>query len=109
MNIDEAVTLETQLSNLGLQYGAWKSQAQHLERLRKVVLAQEMLVHIGCPVNERDMKARNSQKYKTHLEGQKEAESKANKFHALLETVRETISNRRTIEATRRSEISLQR
>lgn len=109
MDLNDAVELETKLNNLGIQHAEWKAMANHLDRMTKVTLANQMVDIQGASVAEKEMRARASKQYLTHIEGLHEAEKKSYRFGALLETIRETIQNRRTIESSRRAEISLQR
>ena len=99
--------LEADMEVLGENYATWKAQASHLERMRKVLLAQLMLEHMGKPVNERDMRARASEGYMNHILGQKEAETKFHKYQAEWITIQEKIANRRTMAATERAKINL--
>ncbi len=99
--------LEADMEVLGRNWATWKAQSQYLERMRKVLLAQLMLEHMGKAVNERDMRARADERYILHIDGQKEAESKFNKYHAEWITVQETIANRRTQAATERAQMNL--
>jgi len=106
-NADEMLKLTSDMEDVGEQYAAWKAEANHLERMRKRILSLIETEHVGCPVNEREMRARADQRYLNHIEGQKVAETKANKFYVQWETVKAKIEVRRSINATARSQMNL--
>ncbi len=105
---DEMLELETELEAYGQMQAEWRAEASHLERMRKRVLALIEMEHIGEPVNAREMQARADKRYLTHLEGQKEAESKANKYYAKWDTLKAKIEIRRSINASTRAQMNLQ-
>ncbi len=63
LNIDEMLQLEQDLGTVGENYAHWKAEANHLERMRKRVLALIEIEHIGEPVNAREMRARADERY----------------------------------------------
>lgn len=105
--MDNFEKLERDLSISGELYAENKTLADHLERTRTALRSELMIEHIGCPVNERQMRAEADPRYKTHLEAQKEAEHLANVNYVKWNNARIKIENLRTRVSFEKAKMNL--
>jgi hypothetical protein len=82
-----------------LQYAESRAQWEYLDEMRRTVLAGMCLKNVDLPVNHREIFARASIEYKTHLEAVRDvrrlmliSEAKVNKFSNEFELYRSKLS-----------------
>lgn len=87
-----------------MKYAEARSQFEYLDEMRKTVLAELCRANVDQPVNHREIFARSSEQYKTHLGAIREsrlemliAEAKMHRFNNEFEMYRSKLSAIKTV------------
>lgn len=75
----------TDYETFGEEYAQARADARYLDELTSVIKSEQMRAHPEQPVSHREIYAKSSDEYKSHLLGLKEAIYKENSFYVKKE------------------------